>query len=336
MLVLAVLAAGCGSQAAGGGDPASRGTTQAADPAVITAAAARRVLSGYAATVSQADRLRQTQLLATAEAGSSYQLDAGSYQFTRVSDPGNRSYEALNVAGSSLYIPQGPGAGQWWAATASWIRPQMPRSAPVPVLLVFTRDAGTWRQILEPDTLGPAPRPLTGPGGHASAVSSSTRSLAMAPEEIPAATASYLNGLAAAGPLCPRPGLCRHVPARKITLTSPGSLSDMHDQAFWAARLPAGSADTDLHTVTQPQDPVYAIRTQGGGALVLYDLRAVLELAPPAGYTFRIAIPGFYSAAVPRTQASLTYADQFAAYDPPSGGGLPSVMADLGGPVSTG
>jgi hypothetical protein len=81
---------------------------------------------------------------------------------------------------------------------------------------------------------------------------------------------------------------------------------------------------------------VYAISTQGGGALVLYDLRAVLELAPPAGYTFRITIPGFYSAAVPRTQATLTYADQFASYDPPVGGGLARVVAEAGGPVSAG
>ena len=336
MLVIASLAAGCGSPAAGGGASAQRGTTRPADPPVITVAAARRVLSGYAAAVSRADKLRQTRLLAAAESGSSYQMDAGSYRFTRVSDPGNEGYQALSVKDSALYIPRGPGpsAGEWWAATARWIRPLMPGSPPVPVLLVFTRAAGGWRQVLEPGTLGPVPPPVTGLGGYASAVSSGARSLAVAPREIPAATASYLNGLAAAGPLCPRPGLCRHVPARTITLARPSSLPDVHDQAFWAGRLPSGSADSDLHSVTQ--DPVYAISTQGGGALVLYDLRAVLELAPPAGYTFRITIPGFYSAAVPRTQATLTYADQFASYDPPVGGGLARVVAEAGGPVSAG
>ena len=56
----------------------------------MTVAAARLELSRYAAAVSRADRLRRTGLLAAAEGGSSYQLDAGAYRFTRVSDPGNQ------------------------------------------------------------------------------------------------------------------------------------------------------------------------------------------------------------------------------------------------------
>jgi hypothetical protein len=121
--------------------------------------------------------------------------------------------------------------------------------------------------------------------------------------------------------------------ARSITLVAADSLSDVRDQDFWRQRLPAGSVATDLHLATH--DPVYAIRVQGGGALVFCDLRAVLNLAPPGGYTFRIAIPGFYSAAVPRTQATLTYVEQFAAYDPPLGG-VPRVVADIAGPVAKG
>ena len=155
----------------------------------------------------------------------------------------------------------------------------------------------------------------------------------MIPGKIPAATASYLNGLRAAGPRCPRPGLCRHVAARAIVLQKANSLSDVHDQGFWSSRLPAGSAATDLHFVTH--DPVYAIRVHGGGALVFYDLRAVLDLTPPGGYTFRIAIPGFYSAAVPHTHATLSYVEQFAAYDPPPGG-IPRVVADVAGPAAKG
>jgi hypothetical protein len=299
----------------------------------MTVAAARLELSSYAAAVSRADRLRQTRLLAAAEGGSSYQLDAGSYRFTRISDPGNQAYQALSVRDPVLYVPRGPGAGNWWAATANWVHPRTPASAPVRAFLVFTREAGTWRQVLEPDTLGPAPRPVTGPGGYASVVSGDATSLAMPPAKIPAATASYLNGLGAAGRRCPRPGLCRHMAARSIALPAAGSLSDVRDQGFWARRLPAGSADTDVHLVTP--DPVYAIRVHGGGALVFYDLRAILDLAPPGGYTFRIAIPGFYSATVPRTHATLVYAEQFAAYDPPPGG-VPRVVADIAGPVAKG
>ena len=57
---------------------------------------------------------------------------------------------------------------------------------------------------------------------------------------------------------------------------------------------------------------------------MFYNIRAVLHLAPPpAGYAFRIAVPGFVSAAAPRSQVTLTYTDQFAAYDPPRGAGPP-------------
>ena len=67
---------------------------------------------------------------------------------------------------------------------------------------------------------------------------------------------------------------------------------------------------------------------------MFYDVRAVLHLAPPAGYTFRLAVPGFVSAAAPRSQVTLTYTDQFATYDPPRGAGPPRVVAEAAGPVA--
>ena len=39
----------------------------------------------------------------------------------------------------------------------------------------------------------------------------------------------------------------------------------------------------------------------------------------------------FYSASQPLTKATVSYLEQFAAYDPPAGGGAPRVVADYSG-----
>ena len=41
-----------------------------------------------------------------------------------------------------------------------------------------------------------------------------------------------------------------------------------------------------------------------------------------------MSVPGFYSPAQALSSAGLTYLEQFAAYDPPAGGGTPKVVAD--------
>ena len=44
-----------------------------------------------------------------------------------------------------------------------------------------------------------------------------------------------------------------------------------------------------------------------------------------------LAVPGFYSSAQALSRAGLSYLDQFAADDPPAGGGTPRVVADYSG-----
>ena len=142
-----------------------------------------------------------------------------------------------------------------------------------------------------------------------------TSGLSVAPDHLAVVTAGALDGSAAA----------------KITV--PGNLQDQKDQAFWRSRLPQGSTDTDTHR--QAPGAVYGLRTADGGALLFYTVTAQLTLAPPAGQSFQIAIPGYYSPASTQTRAVVGYIDQFATYDPPHSGS-PRITADTSGIASRG
>ena len=56
-----------------------------------------------------------------------------------------------------------------------------------------------------------------------------------------------------------------------------------------------------------------------------------MTIAPPSGSALHLDIPGFYSPDQPLPRAGVSYLDQFAAYDPPAGGGAPRVVGDYSG-----
>jgi hypothetical protein len=72
----------------------------------------------------------------------------------------------------------------------------------------------------------------------------------------------------------------------------------------------------------------FALLTSDGGALVFYTDAASLTVTPPAGSALHVTIPGFYSPSQALTTASISYLEQFAAYDPPAGEGAPRIIAD--------
>jgi hypothetical protein len=316
--------------------PASTGQAAAPPEVAITPAAARMVFARYAAAVTHANLIRQPQLLTAAEGGSSYQIHAGTYRWTKVSDPRNRAYWALSTTRPAFYIPRH--GASWWVATAAWMEPRKPGTRPQTAYLVFARAGGRWLQVLAPDFVhgvDPPPRVATDQQGYASAVAAGDAAgLAVPPGRLPALTIRYLDARTA-GPRCPRPGICvRGRPPGNGTFVIPdaGSLNDVSDYHFWRKRLLPPGTVADLHAVTN--GPVYALRT-AGGALVFYSLQAQLLLGAPPGFTMRVKIPGFYTAAHPRTTASLNYLEQFAVYDP-AGPGPARVVADIAGPVSRG
>ena len=62
----------------------------------------------------------------------------------------------------------------------------------------------------------------------------------------------------------------------------------------------------------------------------LRDRGGHFTLAPPAGQTFQVSIPGFYSFSQTLTSATVGYAEQFATYIPPDQAGA-QILADASG-----
>ena len=295
----------------GGGTPPA-----AAEPAALTKAAAERILARYWQVNNTANESRSDTLLKTVEAGSSYRMDAGTYQMDRVTDPANRQYTAFTAQNATYYIPRQP-AGvypRWFAARVTYASLAAPQHATGAGYVLFTQAAknAPWKNVLEPYMLpgtGPGPFIETDSHGYAIAASASDEAgLSVTSAQVQEATAESLDGSSA-------------------TVKNPGNLADLRDEAYFSGKLPAGSTDTDKHSAW---GRVFALKTVGGGVLVFYALTAQLTLAPPPGQTFQVSIPGFYSSSQTLTSATIGYAEQFATYIPPDQAG-PQILADASG-----
>jgi hypothetical protein len=287
-----------------------------AEPPAITRAGAERVLAHYWRVNNAANQSRSGALLATIEAGSSYTMDAGAYQMSRVTDPADSQYAPFTAENAMYYIPRQL-AGvypRWFAARVTYVTVASPRHVTGSGYVLFIQDAkgAGWKNVLEPYLLssaGPAPLIETDAQGYAiQAVLTSAAGLTASPGQIPQLTAQSLDGTS-------------------DTLRNPGNLADLRDQAYFQSRLPAGSAVTDRHDTS---GLVFALKTVGGGALVFYHLTARLSLTPPPGQTIKLSIPGYFSSSQALTSAAVDYADQFASYIPPGSAG-PAIVADASG-----
>lgn len=293
-------------------------TSPATDPPALTKAQAGRILAEYWRVNNTANQSRSDSLLGTIEAGSSYAIDAGTYQMSRVTDPADSHYAPFTAENAVYYIPRQASGSypRWFAARVTYATLASPQHATGTGYVLFTQSAkdAPWKNVLEPYLLtaaGPAPFIETDAQGYAiQAPLTSAAGLSNAPAQIPQLTAQSLDGTA-------------------TTVKNPGNLADLRDQEYFQSRLPAGSAGTDRHDTA---GLVFALKTVGGGALVFYHLTARLTLAPPQGETFKIGIPGYYSASQALTSAAVDYADQFAVYLPGgSAGTAPAVIADASG-----
>jgi hypothetical protein len=242
-------------------------------PPAITRTGAERVLAHYWRVNNAANQSRSATLLARIEAGSSYAMDADAYQMSRVTDPSNRRYAPFTAENAVYYIPRQP-AGvypRWFAARVTYATLVSPKHVTGAGYVLFVQDSkeAAWKNVLEPYLLSsarPAPFIETDAQGYAiQAALASAAGLTASPEQIPQLTAQSLDGGSAA-------------------LKNPGNLADLRDQAYFQARLLAGSAVTDRHGIS---GLVLGLKTVGG-------------------------IPGFYSSSQALTSAALDYADQFA------------------------
>jgi hypothetical protein len=291
--------------------------------APLPVSAARRVLAGWLAANNAANRMRSSSALAKIEGGTSFQIDAGSYRWTRVIDPGNSRFQPITLANTSFYIPATARYPMWFAVTGQWTGLDGSRSGLAAAVLVFTRTSAAvpWLEVLEPDLLPASARVHVArtPSGQAELLTpAAAADLAVPPSAVQQLTARYLDGVAG--------GLAG--------LSRPGNLQDLRDAQYWrSGNLPAGSAVSLTHTAAG--NPVFAFRAAGGGAVLFFDLTATMRLSAPPGNLIRVAIPGYYSSSHPVTSATLSYVDQFALYDPPGGTGAdPVVIASIGGIAS--
>ena len=288
----------------------------AAEPAALTKADAERILASYWQVNNTANESRSDTLLKTVEAGSSYSMDAGTYQMDRVTDPANRQYTAFTAENATYYIPRQP-AGvypRWFVARVTYANLAAPQHATGAGYVLFTQAAknAPWKNDLEPYMLpgtGPGPFIETDSHGYAIAASASDEAgLSVTSAQIQEATAESLD-------------------SSSTTVKNPGNLADLRDEAYFSGKLPAGSTDTDKHSTS---GRVFALKTAGGGVLAFYALTAQLTLAPPPGQTFQVSIPGFYSSSQTLTSATVEYAEQFATYIPPDQAS-PQILADASG-----
>ena len=295
----------------------SGGTTPAtAKPAALTKAAAERILASYWQLNNTANESRSDTLLKTVEAGSSYSMDAGTYQMGRVTDPANRQYTAFTAENATYYIPRQP-AGvypRWFVARVTYANLAAPQHATGAGYVLFTQAVknAPWKNDLEPYMVpgtGPGPFIETDAHGYAVAASASEEAgLSVTSAQIQEATAESLD-------------------SSSTTVKNPGNLADLRHEAYFSGELPAGSTDTDKHTTS---GRIFALKTAGGGVLAFYALTAQLTLAPPPGHTFQVRIPGFYPSSQTLTSATVEYAEQFATYIPPDQAS-PQILADASG-----
>jgi hypothetical protein len=320
----------------------------AAAPSVITKQQAQQALSQYTATNNRSNQARDASLLATYEGGSSYQIDRGQYRWTKVTDPANHAYTQISYLNPVFYIPQQLHYPAWFAARVYSQDAKKPQSGPAAQYqyLVFTRSSASakWMAVLEPGVVsgsGSPPQVATDANGYAQTVTAAdAQRLAAAPAKLPAMDVSYLNYgtyQQMTKQLQQARGLKPKAQAKPVTFANgQANLVDLHDESFWSKSMPQGSSQSVLHATTS--DPVYALRTTDGGALVFYDLTADLTLGAPYGGMMgmiTIRVPGFLNGKEkPQASFSIHYGEQFAVYEPPGRPASPRVVADNSGPVS--
>ena len=149
--------------------------------------------------------------------------------------------------------------------------------------------------------------------------------LSVAPDKIGQVTAAWLDQVAAD-------------PSNTAVLADAGNLTDLKDDVFWRSGEGGATFDAaDTHSV--PADPVFALKTTDGGALLFYTVAAHLALTPPDGDTISaLNIPGYYSpsSSARLTSAAVGYIEQFATYVPPTGRSGRRIVADIASIASRG
>jgi len=302
--------ASSGLGAATGARHGSTGThSGAGKPLAITKAEAERIVSHYLQANNEANESYSDSLLGTIESGSSYTMDAGSYRFA-LGESDRTPYVPFQLTGTRYYIPRLPRTDypRWFVARGSYVTTAGGKNLGS-AYIVFAQDSAgaAWKDVVEPDILPgqSLPQIATDADGYAESVAADDTRLNVAPDKIGEVTAAWLDKLASST-------------SNSMIKDEAGNLTDLKDEVFWRSGEGRPALDaTDTHSV--PADPVFALKTTTGGALVFYTTAAQLTLTPPDGGTISaLTIPGYYSQSSSSglTSATVGYVEQFATYVP--------------------
>ncbi|HEX5116851.1 MAG TPA: hypothetical protein VFW65_16795 [Pseudonocardiaceae bacterium] len=344
-LVLAFALAGCSSGTISG-TGSGTGQPSKGPAAVVTTADARKVLTQHAAGLNQALHAGETSVLAQYVGGSSYTIRATAFK-----DPTIKQTPAQTFSRPRFYIPFQTTYPAWFVAR---VHQQASDGTSQDDYLVFTKASASapWLDVFEPVVIVKATQPTvaTDKNGNAVAVpASQAGQLALAPDALPAAQAKYLDPVtpaAGAGRPCP-PGTSKPLAAKLgCTLTTPttatgsaavtfsdgSTIVDLHDRSVFTSHGSGEIAITNRHTATS--DPVYALRTTDGGALVFYDLSASMVLSPAGAFAglFSIDYPDLITKGKNQDASfEVDYREQFAVDEPQGTPAKPAVVAQFGG-----
>jgi hypothetical protein len=347
-LALAFALAGCSSGTISG-TGAGTGQPNKGPAAVVTTADAEQVLTQYMAGLDQALHAGETSVLARYVGGSSYAIRATAFK-----DPTIKQTPAQAFSQPRFYIPFQATYPAWFAVRVH----QQASGTDQDDYLVFTKAAAStpWLDVFEPVVIGKAPQPTiaTDKNGNAVAVpAAQAGQLALAPDALPAAQAKYLDPVtpaAGGGRPCP-PGTSKALAAKlgctlaappttatgsgTVTFSDGSDIVDLHDRSVFNSHGSSEIAITNRHAVTT--DPVYALRTTDGGALVFYDLSASMVLSPAGGFAglFSIDYPDLITKGKNQDASfQVNYREEFAVDEPQGTPAKPTVVAQFGGATS--
>ncbi|MCW2905023.1 MAG: hypothetical protein JWO67_7288 [Streptosporangiaceae bacterium] len=247
-----------------GGSGAKLTGASAAPP--LTMGEAQEVLSRYETTNNQANKVLDDRLLASAEMSPQLDMDAAAYKLRRAT---KQRFIQFNYTKPTFFIPRLSSYPRWFAvAAASKEAPGSRQGAAQrrgyaqqhALLFVQDKAGATWRLAADPY---PTSKPLTGialdKDGYASVVRGNDSKLVLQPARLGAAHAALLTN----GPKAPG-----------ASGIAPGPHTTQAYDALKAATGQFSKMGVDLTSQFTPSSsPIYALRTNDGGAMVWYVLQ---------------------------------------------------------------
>ena len=296
--LLTTLTVGLGCTLSGcSGGGGSTTPAQAAGAPAVSRQQAQQVLTAYQAAVTKADQALDDKALGTLESGPQLQMDTAVYKLHRAT---KQKYAPVAYTAPAFYIPRLTGYPRWFAVDGTQGKAHR--------ALLFQQQsaAARWLLVAAPAGTEPLSRIELDSSGLATPVSSDA-TLAISPAKLPSAHAELLT----AGPKSP--GAAR--------LAAGGQTSQAY-AGLQQARAGFAKLGVTLTTQFQPAgQPVYALRTTGGGAVVWYMLQQQESYVARKAGAISVTgdLVGLAPAGTSDKQLTTTVLIQYLAKDPAKG-----------------